>query len=151
MEDGRAREKEQLVLLSQLRRNRKPLIKGEGYPNVKEESSSVTEKMAKSNGETVMETILIHPEVNSWFHLNPSPLCLLVKGRFLSRIKRENMGNLLFQVTRVCHRPGEFWIFLDLRNLPNISSAQITGSSGCKLSEIIYVHILWVIIRTLKR
>ena len=60
----------------------------------------------------------------------------------LSRIKRENMGNLLFQVTRVCHRPGEFWIFLDLRNLPNISSAQITGSSGCKLSEIIYVHIL---------
>ncbi len=32
--------------------------------------------------------------------------------------------------------------FLDLRNLPNISSAQITGSSGCKLSEIIYVHIL---------
>ena len=45
--------------------NRKPLIKEEGYPNVKEESSSVTEKMAKSNGETVMETILIHPEVNS--------------------------------------------------------------------------------------
>jgi hypothetical protein len=41
------------------------LIKEEGYPNVKEESSSVTEKMAKSNGETVMETILIHPEVNS--------------------------------------------------------------------------------------
>ena len=65
MEDGRAREKEQLVLLSQLRRNRKPLIKEEGYPNVKEESSSVTEKMAKSSGETVMETILIHPEVNS--------------------------------------------------------------------------------------
>lgn len=62
---GWAREKEQLVLLSQLRRNRKPLIKEEGYPNVKEESSSVTEKMAKSNGETVMETILIHPEVNS--------------------------------------------------------------------------------------
>lgn len=64
MEDGRAREKAQLVLLSLLRRNKKLSIEGEPYRKVDMENSSSTVKMEKSNREIVMGMILILPRVS---------------------------------------------------------------------------------------
>lgn len=64
MEDGRVREKAQLVLLSLLRQNKKLSIEGELYRKVDMENSSSTVKMEKSNREIVMGMILILPRVS---------------------------------------------------------------------------------------